>query len=83
MEPRVRIRVKGRRVTVRVVDGRKGRVSGVSAKKTTIKFGDGKRAHGKASATHLYKRGGRFHLVVKTADRAKNKATVKRRVSIR
>jgi hypothetical protein len=81
--PRVRLRVRGRRVAVRVVDGRPRRSSGVSRSKTAIVFGDGRRSRRTASTRHTYKKAGIYRIVVKTRDRAGNAMRLKRSVRVR
>jgi hypothetical protein len=82
--PRVLLRRLSRRsVGVRISDGRRSRVSGLSVSRTTIAFGDGTRARRTARARHAYRRPGRYRLVVRTRDRAGNRATVRRTVRVR
>jgi hypothetical protein len=81
--PRVRIARHGTKVTVRVVDGRKGRVAGVRGSSVRVSFGDGKRGGGKARLEHRYNRRGSFRIAVRASDKAGNRVTAKRRVSVR
>ena len=83
--PRARVRARGsRRALATVSDGSKSETSGVVAESTSISWGDGsKRTTGRASATHAYKRRGRFTVTIKTRDAAGNRATLKRRVNVR
>jgi PKD domain len=81
-KPRVRIRRRGMTVSVRVVDGKKGRAAGVQASSVRISFGDGKRGR-KARVRHRYKRSGRYRVVVKARDRAGNRVSERRRVRVR
>jgi hypothetical protein len=80
--PRVRLARHGQKLTVRVVDGRKGQVAGVRGSSVRVSFGDGKRGNGRARLRHRYKRGGAFTIVVKASDRAGNRMTLKRRIRV-
>jgi hypothetical protein len=80
--PRVRVRVRGGRVTVSVNDGAKGEVSGVKPGSVRVSFGDGGSGHGRATLRHAYAHGGAYTIVVSASDRAGNKATVRRRVRV-
>jgi hypothetical protein len=82
-KPSVRVRVRGRSVRVRIVDGRKRRSSGPRGRGSRISFGDGKRARGKVRASHRYKKRGTYRLVIKARDRAGNRRTIKRTVRVR
>jgi hypothetical protein len=81
-KPRVRIRRRGMSVTVRIVDGKKGRTAGVQPSSVRIKFGDGKRGPRRARARHRYKRRGSYLVVVKARDRAGNRISARRRVKV-
>ncbi|MBA3304833.1 MAG: hypothetical protein H0U25_02765, partial [Thermoleophilaceae bacterium] len=82
--PRVTIRRRGRSVTVRVSDGRKGRSSGLRSRATRVSFGDGRRSRSKRPrARHRYTRRGTFRLVVRARDRAGNRTTLRRKVRVR
>ncbi|PWU24880.1 MAG: hypothetical protein C5B48_04140 [Candidatus Rokuibacteriota bacterium] len=81
--PRVRVGRRGRKIVVRISDGRKGRCSGVRRAAIRVSFGDGKHAAHATSLRHRYARGGSYRVVVKVRDRVGNRATVKRRVRIR
>lgn len=82
--PRARVTgPKRRRVHLRVVDGPVTSTSGVAPEATTITWGDGKRTRRRASATHVYSRGGRFRIRVRTADKAGNRTTITRSVRVR
>jgi hypothetical protein len=81
--PRVRVVRRGRRILVRISDGRRGRCSGVRRAAVAVSFGDGKRAAHTTSVRHKYARRGVYRVVVKVRDRAGNRATVKRRVRVR
>ncbi len=82
--PKVAVRVNraGRRVTVQVSDGPKGRVSGVSSSDTELTWGDGKSASGRRSFVHRYARRGSFRITLKSRDKAGNKTTVQRTVRV-
>jgi hypothetical protein len=80
--PRVRIRVHGDSVTVRLSDGVKGEVSGVKTSSVSVNFGDGHSAHGRTTLKHTYTRGGSYTIVVSASDNAGNKARVHKRVQI-
>jgi hypothetical protein len=80
--PRVRIARHGQKVTVRIVDGRKGRVAGVKGSAVHVSFGDGKRGRGKSRLRHRYKHGGSFRIVIQASDKAGNHMTVRRRVRV-
>ena len=61
--PRVRVRVNGSSVTVRVGDGAKGQGSGVNAGSVRVSFGVGGRggsAHGRTVLGHRYATGGTY-----------------------
>jgi hypothetical protein len=64
------------RLRIRVNDGRRGQVSGVSPGSSTVKWGDGNRSTGGKSLSHRYKRGGRYRLRISVADVAGNHKTV-------
>ena len=81
--PRVRISRRGAKVTVRIVDGRRGRVAGVKGSSVRVSFGDGKHGGRKARVRHRYKRAGAFTVTVKAADKAGNRMRLKRRLSVR
>lgn len=74
--PRVRVRVRGASVTVRVNDGAKGEASGVKLESVKVSFGDGRSALGHATFRHAYARRGSYAIVVSASDNAGNKATV-------
>ncbi len=80
--PRVRVRVRGARVTVLANDGPKGEVSGVKTGSVRVLFGDGGSGHGRATLKHSYARGGSYTIVVSASDKAGNKVTVRRRVRV-
>ena len=48
-----------------------------------MSFGDGARAAGRGAAAHRYARPGRYRVVVRAADRAGNRVTVRRVVRVR
>lgn len=78
-KPRVRITRRGRRITVRVTDAR----SGVNAGATSIRIGAGKARTGRSRRSVTVRRAGRVLVSVRTRDRAGNRTTVKRRVTVR
>jgi hypothetical protein len=80
--PRARVRVRGRGVTVRVVDGARGQTSGVRAGSVKASFGDGRSGRGRAVLVHSYAHPGAYTIVVAASDNAGNKATVRRRVRV-
>jgi hypothetical protein len=81
--PRVRIARRGRAISLRISDGRKGTSAGVKQSSVVVAFGDGKRGRHKSKLRHRYARGGSYRVVVKVRDKAGNHATVKRRVRVR
>lgn len=74
--PDATLRKRGARVVVRIVDGRRGRVSGVAPGGSSIRWGDGRvdPAVG-ARRAHRYRRVGRYRIAVRTLDRAGNRGT--------
>ena len=83
--PRVRVRVRGSSVTVRVSDGARGQSSGVNAGSVHVSFGDGGRhssAHGRTVLGHRYAAGGSYTITVTASDRAGNRVSVRRRVRV-
>jgi hypothetical protein len=80
--PRMRVSVRGGSVTVRVLDGPKGQVSGVKAGSVKVSFGDGGTRHGRIRFKHSYAHAGSYTIVVSAADNAGNKGTVRRRVRV-
>jgi hypothetical protein len=80
--PRVSVRVRGGAVVVRVSDGPKKESSGVAAGSVHVSFGDGRSAQGRAKVTHRYKSGGPFTVTVTASDKAGNRVTSRRRVSV-
>jgi hypothetical protein len=80
--PRVRIARHGRTLSLRVVDGPRRKVAGARRSSVRISFGDGRRARGRARLRHRYRHGGRFRLVVRAADAAGNRVTVRRVVRL-
>lgn len=82
--PRARISgPPGRSVTVRISDGPRREASGPVARSTTIAFGDGRSVRRVTRMRHRYARAGTFRLVVRTRDRAGNRATIRMRVRVR
>jgi hypothetical protein len=83
--PRVRVRVNGGSVTVRVSDGARGQSSGVNAGSVHVNFGDGSRhgsAHGRTVLGHRYAAGGSYTLTITASDRAGNRVSLHRRVRV-
>jgi len=81
--PSVSVRVlRGRRVRVRISDGRRGRSAGVDRARTSIAFGDGIRANGRSSALRRYARPGTYRIVVRARDLAGNRITQAARVRL-
>jgi hypothetical protein len=69
----------GRGIRVRVSD----RASGVDAGATRISFGDGARAKGRATVSHLYGRPGSYRIRALVRDGVGNQAIVRLRVRVR
>jgi hypothetical protein len=80
--PRVSVRVRGGSVVVRVSDGPKKESSGVAVGSVHVSFGDGRSAQGRAKVSHRYKSGGSFTVTVTASDKAGNKVSARRRVSV-
>jgi hypothetical protein len=80
--PRVRVRVRGGSVTVRVVDGAKGQVSGVKAGSVKARFGDGGSGHGRVTLKHSYAHPGSYTIVVTASDNVGNRRAVSKRVRV-
>lgn len=80
--PHVSVRVRGGSVTVRVSDGPKGESSGVNAGSVHVSFGDGRSAHGRAKLNHRYASRGSYTITVMASDKAGNKVTTRRLVSV-
>ena len=78
--PRVRLRQRGRRLVVTVVDGPRRETSGVKASRLKIAFGDGRPGR---AARHTYAHAGSYRLRVRAADRAGNVVRFARRVRVR
>ena len=79
--PRVRLKVRGRTVTVSVKDS-KG-ASGTNSGATRASFGDGARAAGKKASSHRYSGPGLYRVKVTAVDAAGNRRVVTRKVRIR
>jgi hypothetical protein len=80
-KPRLRVRRKGRKVTVTVTDGARARASGVVG--VAIAFGDGAHATARrGSVTHAY-RAGKWALRATARDAAGNVAVLRKRLRIR
>lgn len=80
--PRVRLRRRGRSLSVSVSDGRRSQVSGLRRGSVRISFGDRTRRSRRARSRHLYARGGVFKVRVTARDRAGNRTRFARRVRI-
>jgi len=81
--PRVSIRRRGRVMSVRVTDGRRGQASLLRRSATRVSFGDRRKGSRKPRVRRRYRRGGVYRVVVRARDRAGNKVTVKRKVRVR
>ncbi len=90
LTPPAAIRVDGSAPTVRVRRGRGGAVivsvrdgaSGVDAHATSVSFGDGHSARGRARFRHVYSHAGIYQLVVRVRDRVGNSGVIRRYVSV-
>jgi hypothetical protein len=80
--PRVRVRARGSVITVRVLDGARGQVSGVRPGSVRVSFGDGGSGHGRLRFKHSYARAGSYTIVVSASDVAGNKGVVRERVRV-
>ncbi len=80
--PRVRVRVRGSSVTVRLSDEPKGESSGVKKGSVKVNFGDGGSGHGRTTLRHSYAHAGSYTIVVSASDNAGNKTTVRKRVRV-
>jgi hypothetical protein len=83
--PRVRVRVNGSSVTVRVSDGAKRQSSGVNAGSVGVSFGTGGRhgsAHGRTVLGHRYAAGGTYTLTITASDKAGNRTKTRRVVKV-
>lgn len=81
--PRVRVGLHGRRLTVRVLDGRRGKVAGVQSGGTQVRFGDGATGVGGAGVAHAFRASGRYRLRIAVRDRAGNRARYSRWLRVR
>lgn len=81
--PRVRVRRRGRAVTVRITDGRRSRSSKLRKAALRVTFGDGSRAARKPVVRHRYSRAGTYRLVVRARDRAGNRTILRRKLRVR
>jgi hypothetical protein len=80
--PRVRVSARGSEVTVRVVDGAHGQVSGVRVGSVKVRFGDGASGHGRLTLRHSYAHPGSYTMLVTASDVAGNRMSLKRRVQV-
>jgi PKD domain len=67
---------------MRVNDGPKGQSSGVNTGSVHVSFGDGRSAHGRAKLRHRYASRGSYTITVMASDKAGNKVTTRRLVSV-
>jgi hypothetical protein len=81
--PRVRLRRRGRSLTVSVADGPQRAGSGVRRSSVRMSFGDGRRVTRATGARHAYARPGRYRVVVRARDRAGNLRVLRRMVRVR
>jgi hypothetical protein len=72
-------RLSGGRVRVRVYDD----PAGIKARKTLVDFGDGTTVTGRDTVTHLYRRAGRYTIVVHAGDKVGNQRDAHVRVQVR
>lgn len=80
--PRVRlIRRRGRKLSVRVSDGRRGRVAGV--RRVRVSWGDRTRQGRRSRSSHRYRKRGRYRVAVLMHDEAGNRRKIVKRVRIR
>jgi hypothetical protein len=80
--PRVRVRARGGTVFVRISDGARGQSSGLRVGSVHVSFGDGRSAHGRAKLNHRYASRGSYTITVIASDKAGNKVTTRRLVSV-
>jgi PKD domain len=80
--PRVRVRVRGGTVFVRISDGARGQSSGLRIGSVHVSFGDGRSAHGRAKLNHRYASRGSYTITVMASDKAGNKVTTRRLVLV-
>jgi hypothetical protein len=94
--PRVKLRRRGRKLTVIVSDGGRGAGSGLRRGSVRVSFGEGGGAAASASArkkgkkravtvreSHTFSHAGRFRVVVGARDRAGNPTRFRRTVKVR
>jgi hypothetical protein len=76
--PRPLLRRRGRVATVRIVDGRAGAVAGPAEESSSVRWGDGRTSADVSDrATHRYRRGGSYRVVVRARDEAGNTSTTR------
>jgi hypothetical protein len=80
--PRVKLRRRGRTLTVTVGDGPRRAGSGVRRGSVRIAFGDGRRRARVARSANTYSRPGAYRLVVRARDRAGNLRVLRRKVHV-
>jgi hypothetical protein len=81
--PRARLRLRGRKLTVSLSDGRQPRGSGLRRGSLRILFGDGAKRARRRQATHTYPSSGSYRVRVRARDRAGNVLVLNRRMRIR
>jgi hypothetical protein len=77
--PRVKTRVRGAKLTLRVLD----RYSGVRKKAVRVSFGDGTSAGGRARFSHRYSHPGVYRVIVHVRDKIGNRGAIRRLVTVR
>ncbi len=90
LTPPTLLKVDGRPPTVQIGHGRRGAItisvhdgaSGVDAHATTVSFGDGHYARGRARLRHVYSRAGVYRLVIGVRDKVGNRGLIRRIVSV-
>jgi hypothetical protein len=82
-KPQVRLRLRGRTLSVAVGDGRRARSSGLRRASTAVSFGDGAAARRRPGTRHVYTRAGTYRITIRARDRAGNRTLLQRRVTVR
>lgn len=78
--PRVSISTRSGRLVVRLSDGPRHQVSGLSPGSTVVRWGDGHSSSGTSRLSHAYSRPGSYLVKVSASDNAGNSVHFKRRV---